>query len=87
MSDSVTPWTAAHQIPISMEFPGKNTRVGCHFLLQGIFLTQGSNPCLLHWQVDPLMKPPGNLTYLCSYFKYLISTLIIIPLFLTEKVS
>ena len=30
------------------DFPGKNTGVGCHFLLQGIFLTQGSNPCLLH---------------------------------------
>ena len=29
----------------------------CHFLLQGIFLTQGLNPyllCLLHWQVDSL---------------------------------
>ena len=26
------------------DFPGKNTGVGCHFLLQGIFLTQGSNP-------------------------------------------
>ena len=25
-------------------FPGKNTGVGCHFLLPGIFLTQGSNP-------------------------------------------
>ena len=35
-------------------FPGKNTRVGCHFLLQGIFLTQGLNPHLLHWQVDSL---------------------------------
>ena len=30
------------------DFPDKNTRVGCHFLLQGIFLTQGSNPGLLH---------------------------------------
>ena len=29
-------------------FPGKNTGVGCHALLQGIFLTQGSNPNLLH---------------------------------------
>ena len=29
-------------------FSGKNTAVGCHFLLQGIFLTQGSNPGLLH---------------------------------------
>ena len=31
------------------DFPGKNAGVGCHFLLQGIFLTQGSNPDLLHW--------------------------------------
>ena len=37
--------------------PGKNTRVGCHFLLQGIFLTQGSNSSLLrllHWQANCL---------------------------------
>ena len=30
------------------DFPGKSTGVGCHFLLQGIFPTQGSNPGLLH---------------------------------------
>ena len=30
------------------DFPGKNTGVGCHFLLQGIFPTQGWNPGLLH---------------------------------------
>ena len=35
-------------------FPGKNTEEGCHFLLHGIFLAQGSNPCLLHWQADSL---------------------------------
>ena len=29
--------------------PGKNTGLGCHFLLQGIVLTQGSNLGLLHW--------------------------------------
>ena len=34
--------------------PGKNTGVGCHFLLQGIFPTQGLNPHLLHWQADSL---------------------------------
>jgi len=42
---------------MSMEFSSKNTRVGCHFLLQGITLTQRSNLCLLcllHWQVDSL---------------------------------
>ena len=30
------------------DFQGKDTGVGCHFLLQGIFPTQGSNPGLLH---------------------------------------
>ena len=30
------------------DFPDQNTAVGCHFLLQGIFPTQGSNPGLLH---------------------------------------
>ena len=43
--------------------PGKNTGVGCHFLLQGIFPSQGSNPGilhLLHWQVGSLpLLPPG----------------------------
>ena len=36
-------------------FSGKNTGMGCHALLQGIFQSQGSNPhllCLLHWQVN-----------------------------------
>ena len=35
-------------------FPDKDTGVGCHFLPQGIFLTQGLNPHLLHWQADSL---------------------------------
>ena len=34
--------------------PGKDTGVGCPFLLQGIFPTQGWNPHLLQWQVNPL---------------------------------
>ena len=29
----MTPWTVAGQTPLSMGFPGKNTGVGCHFLL------------------------------------------------------
>ena len=44
---SATPWTVALQAPLFMGFPGKNTGVGCHFLLQGIFRTQGSNLHLL----------------------------------------
>ena len=30
------------------DFPGKNTELGCHFLPQGAFPTQGLNPGLLH---------------------------------------
>ena len=37
---SVTPWTFARLL-CPWDFPGKNTRVGNHFLLQQIFLTQG----------------------------------------------
>ena len=54
-----TPWTVAHQDPLRMKFPGKNTGVGCHFPLQGIFPTWGSNLCLPHWQADSL--PPRHL--------------------------
>ena len=36
------------------DFPGKNTGVGCHFLLQGIFPAQELNLCLLNWQVDSI---------------------------------
>ena len=38
----------AHQAPLSMDSPGKNTGVGCHFLLHRIFPTQGSSLHLLH---------------------------------------
>ena len=44
--------------------PGRNTGVGCHTLLQGIFPTQGSNPhllCLLLWQAGSLLlASPGK---------------------------
>ena len=63
--DSCPPGSSVHGI-----FPGKNTRGSCHFLLQGIFPIQGSNPRLLHWQGDSLplyhlgsqrnMKLPGH---------------------------
>ena len=46
------------------DFPGKNTEVGCNFLLQGIFPTQGLNLCLLHWQMDSL--PLSHLGSPCS---------------------
>ena len=46
MSDFLTPWTSATRRLCPWSSPGKNTAVGCHFFLQGIFPTQGSNPGL-----------------------------------------
>jgi len=42
-----TPWTVVYQAPLCMGSPGKNTVVGCHFLLQ-IFLTEELNLDILH---------------------------------------
>ena len=57
--DSSSPGSSVHGI-----LQGKNTGVGCHALLQRIFLTQGSNLhllCLLHWQEGSLpLTPSGN---------------------------
>ena len=50
--------------------PGKNTGVGCHALLQGIFPTQGSNPGLLHSrQILYQLRHQGSLVYLNKYLK------------------
>ena len=43
------------------DFPGKNTGVGCHLLLQGIFLTQGTNLGLPHCrQILDLLSQQGS---------------------------
>ena len=45
-----TPWTAACQAPLSMHgfFQARIIGVGCHFLLQGMFPTQGWNLHFIH---------------------------------------
>ena len=43
------------QAPLSMGFPRQEYWSGCHFLLQGIFPTQGSNLRLLLWWADSLL--------------------------------
>ena len=53
----VTPWTIVHQASLFMGLSYQEYWSGLHFLLQGIFLTQGLNLCLLkllHWQLDSL---------------------------------
>ena len=56
MSDSLQPHGPIRLL-CPWTFPGKNSGVCCHFLLQGIFPNQGSNPSLLRllrWQADSL---------------------------------
>ena len=56
-----TPQTKPTQFLCPWDFPGKNTGVGCHALLQGIVQTEGLNPCLfclLHWQGGSLPLVP-----------------------------
>ena len=66
-----TPWTIAPPPPRLLypcNWPCKNTGGGCHFLLSGIFLTQGLNPRLLRllcWQAGSL-PTSATLLFRCS---------------------
>ena len=56
-----TPWTVACQVLCPWNSPGQNTGVGCHFLVQGIFPTQQSNPSLPHCrQILHCLSHQGN---------------------------
>ena len=74
-----TPWTAAYQAPLSMGLSRQeywsgvpsNIGVGCHFLFQGIFPTQGSNSCLLsllQWHAGSLPLAPLRKTLVLFHF-------------------
>ena len=67
MSDFATSWTVASSLLCRWGWPSQNTGVGCHFLFQGIFLTQGLNPhflCLLHWQAGSVLLAPPILWWM-----------------------
>ena len=68
----VTPWTVAHQAPLSMGFPRQEYWSGCHSLFQVICPDQGSNLNLfrlVHWQIDSLL-----LRHLGISYRYMIYT-------------
>ena len=78
LSDSLWPVDCSPPGSSPWDFPGKYSRVDCHFLLQEIFPTQKSNLHFLHWEMDsfPLshlalfepqryQKPPHQLLYSC----------------------
>ena len=77
----MTPWTLAHQAPLSMGFSSQNTGVGCQFLLQGIFLTQ-VKPRSPKLQADYLpSEPPGKYITINQVY------VIIIPISQVEELS
>ena len=71
--DCSLPGSSVHGIGKNV---GKNVGVGCHFLLQGFFPTQGLNLYLLwflHRQVDSFTtEPPGKPTTLSVLYYYLL---------------
>ena len=87
-----TPWAVAcPRLLHPWDFLGKSTEVGCHFLLQGIFPTQGSNPGLPHCRqtlyhlshqgclfIDVSVKLYGGNYIMCV--KNLVESDVIIPL-------
>ena len=72
LSDSVTPWTVAHQAPLSMGFPRQDYWSGEPFLSPGDLPDPGIEPTSLGLQVDSLpSEPPGKHyqeAYKPSYF-------------------
>ena len=62
MSNPATPWTLARKAPLPMGFPRQEYWNGLPFPSPGaLSWSQGSNPSLLHWQVDSLpSEPPGK---------------------------
>ena len=52
--NSATPWTVAHQAPLSMGFPRQKYCSGLPFPSPGDLADPGINPHLLHWQADSL---------------------------------
>ena len=80
MSDFATPRTVAPRLLSPWNSPGKNTGVACHFLLQGIFPTQGiliGRWILYHnatWEgpVEKLVRTKDSL--LMAVFKILLAS-------------
>ena len=62
VSDSLQPQGLQPARPLwPRDSPRKNTGVGCHALLQGIFLIKGWNLHLLHWQADSFPSEPPEI--------------------------
>ena len=68
-------WTVAFRFLCPGDFSVKNAEVGCHFLLQGIFMIQRSNLQLLHlllgrWVFYHWIQSPGKPQFLSRWCKF-----------------
>ena len=59
-------WTVLCQALLSMDSPGKNTRVGCHAPLQGIFLTQGLTELQIYKEIELGLVKEESESVICS---------------------
>ena len=79
-----SPWTTiTPRLLCPWGYPGKNPGVGCHFLLQGIFPTQASNPCLMAPALTgglSTTEPPGKPLLCTPYPRFPILSYIFILL-------
>ena len=87
-----TPWSVGLQAPLSKGFPRQNTGVGCHFLFQRVFLTQGLNPRLLHLlhcqeDIPCPTKPAGKSKYHPTSIVNIRTHLVLHILFILRNIS
>ena len=64
----VTLQTVAHQAPLSIGFPSKNTGVGCHFLLQGSDSDRTQVSCIGRWILYHWSTREAQTARICSLF-------------------
>ena len=76
-----TPWTAAYQAPLSMDFPGKSTGVGCHCLLRSWAIVLSKSPSktethsshIVHFYFSQQSNKPGIVLYILNKRKMKLS--------------
>ena len=83
-----TPWTIAPRLPLPMRFSRQEywRGLGCHFILQGSFLTQGLNQSLLHCSRFFTTKPPGKPTSE-SHYLIPVSNMFLWVLWVLQKIN
>ena len=73
-------WQQPARLLCPWDFPGKNTGVGFHFLLQRFFLSQGLNPHVLHYTDSFTTEPPGKPLMIWKDYPVLTNYMLVDPI-------